>query len=71
MTPLPAKYSRLLREEVAPSTQNAADAAEAVDVARWAMRHGRCIMPLHHGALCLAPRNPGALLCNGCRRVEG
>ena len=70
MTPLPAKYSRLLREEVAPSTQNIADAMEATDVARWALRTGRCIMPVRHGALCLAPRDRGALLCDGCRRTE-
>lgn len=71
MTPLPVKYSRLLREEVCPSTQNRADAMEMADVARWAMRSGRCIMPLHHGALCLQPRDQGAMLCNGCRRTEG
>lgn len=69
MTPLPAKYQRLLRDQVAPSTQHAADYREAADLAVWALHHGRCIMPTHRG-LCLHHRDGRGLLCNGCRRIE-
>lgn len=71
MTPLPLKYTRILRGEVAPTTQAVADANEAADAARWALRAGRCIMPKRHGALCLNHRREGALLCDDCRRTDG